>query len=168
MTRRVAATLTLSLLLVAACGGGSDSTPDNTLGPTPDTVVGEGAASSEEAVAEWYRGIGTSDAPRMWSVLDPVVRAELRQPAWDACVSVGFPERPDVQTAYNEDERYTEGDSTFSTGSVTIDGDFEVVTITVTYEVVERDGTWFTLGEEAREIGESDGGEESCIVQSLR
>jgi hypothetical protein len=158
--------IALPLVLVAGCGGGSDSSQDATIAPRPSpttaAVVVEGADSSEDAVSEWYRGLGTSDAPRMWSMIDPMVRTELRRPAWDACVAVRFPARSDVSIVYDEAEVYTEGGSVFSTGSVTIDGDFEIVTLPVTFEVVEREGGWFIVGEEASE------NDESCIAQSSR
>ncbi len=137
-----------------------DTTPPPDATATTEAVVVEGADSSEDAVSEWFDGLATSDLSRMWSTIDPGLRTEIRRAAWDACIATGFPERSDVSIVYDEAEVYPEDGSVFSTGSVTVDGDFEVVTLPVTFEVVEREGRWFTVGREASED------DESCLARS--
>jgi hypothetical protein len=82
------------------------------------------------------------------------------RPAWDVCIAVQFPDRSDVTIDDDEVEVYTEDGSTYSAGSVTIDGDFETVTLPVTFEVVERAGGWFTVGQMR------DDDTESCLTRA--
>ena len=64
-----------------------------------------------------------------------------------------FPERSDVTIDYDEVE-------TYSAGSATIDGGVATVTLPVTFEVVERAGGWFPVGQ----MGDDDA--ESCLTRA--
>ncbi len=139
----------------------TDPESASTVTTTSEAVVVEGAVSSADAVDEWFGGLTSADLPRMWAIFDPELKSTVRRAAWEACIKVQFPERPDqVSFVYDEADVYIEDGSTYSTGPLTVDGEFETATLPVTVEVVERDSGWFVVGD----LGSGD--DRRCLTEA--
>jgi hypothetical protein len=147
---------------VSAAGSEPATTVTSTLPdtvPTTEAAVVEGAESSEDAVSEWYEGIAERNLSRMWSMLDPELKVGVSRPAWETCITEQLNDTVTIDSiSYDENETYTEGDSTFSTGTGTLTSGDLSDTSAITFQVVEREGGWFAVGPAAST-------NDSCLTQ---